>query len=133
MRKVLLIPLFILFTLFTGDFIFVTNHASADCCMCGTCKWGCTCRGTTEACPKCAFPDTPMVRQVRQPLSQFFSGTITSNLLHQLAARRECQHTILRLTLLEERYQAFNEQAFLVSSIPSMQRRAFNTVVAAVN
>jgi hypothetical protein len=40
---------------------------------------------------------------------------------------------MLRLTLLEERYQAFNEQLFLVGSIPSEQRMAFNTVAAAVN
>lgn len=133
MRKVLLVPLFMLFTLFTGDFLFLTNYASAGCCMCGTCGWGCTCRGTTAGCPKCAFPDTPMVRQVRQPLSPFISGTITSNHLRKLAHERQCQDKILRLTLLQDRYQAFDEQAFVVGSIPSEQRVAFNTATAAVN
>jgi hypothetical protein len=114
MRKIGLVPLFVLFTLFTSDYIFLTGQASAGCCMCGTCQWGCTCRGTTAACPKCAFPETRIARQVGQLFSQYFSETVNSNLLRKLATR-QCQDKIVsRLTLLDEPDRAFAEHPFVV-------------------
>jgi hypothetical protein len=126
MRKVVLIPLFLLFTLFAGDFLFLTDRASAGCCMCGTCKWGCTCRGTTAACPSCAFPSSPMVSQLRQPFSRLLFETHTSNLVYQLADERQCQQKMLRFTLLGEKYPPFNEQVFFVGEILSVPPPSMN-------
>ncbi len=119
MRKVFLCMLFSLFTLFSGDFLFTTNTANAACCMCTSCSSWCTCRGTTAACPKCAFPDSPTFGKERQLLSELFVSANWFGQPRQFANESQCKRKIMRLVLLEAKYQTFKEQPFLVTNMPS--------------
>jgi hypothetical protein len=115
MQKVILVSLFILFTLLSGGILLVADQAYAGCCMCGTCKkFGCTCRGTTPGCPACTRPVTVSMRDISDPRSAFDVQAITSNdRFTKLALDRQCPQNAYWLRLLEKRETLVLEPAFL--------------------
>lgn len=115
MHRLILVPFVFLFTLFTGEFLFLTNQATAGCCMCGNpcVPWKCTCRGTTPGCPYCALPDTLSVREISKSQSAFDVQAVTSDRLRKLALDRQCPQNNYRSRLLDGKYMLFTEPAFV--------------------
>lgn len=61
MMRMSILPAFLLFIFFAGEGLVVVNQANAVCCMCGTCRSGCTCPGV-GACYRCNTPDPSLMQ-----------------------------------------------------------------------
>ena len=104
MCKGLLVMLLTLSALLTADFLFVTNHAAAGCCMCGTCKpWLCTCRGPgVPGCPQCALPGPFSLRkEIRDSGSIFLVEAVTSARFPRLTIDGSCTRNRQMLRLMD--------------------------------
>lgn len=102
-----------------GEAFFLANQAYAACCMCGTCRYGCTCPGI-GSCPKCNAPDPLMqydipqalngdgvdviIRGVNEALSSIASLSVNTNRLMRLAEGGQCANVqqIFRLKILDK-------------------------------
>lgn len=61
MMRMSILPALLLFLFVTGEGLIVVNQASAVCCMCGTCRSGCTCPGV-GSCFRCNTPDPSLMQ-----------------------------------------------------------------------
>jgi hypothetical protein len=61
MMRIFILSALLLFVSFAGEGLILVNQANAGCCMCGTCRSGCTCPGV-GSCYRCNTPDPSLMQ-----------------------------------------------------------------------
>jgi hypothetical protein len=61
MMRMFILSGLLLFVSFAGEGFILVNQANAGCCMCGTCRSGCTCPGV-GSCYRCNTPDPSLMQ-----------------------------------------------------------------------
>jgi hypothetical protein len=111
MMRMFILPALLLFGFFTGEGLILVNQANAACCMCGTCRSGCTCPGV-GSCYRCNTPD-PSLKQLSlttevhgpafnvRGIQEFYSLMLSPSVEIAQAGHCSSGQTLYRLKLLD--------------------------------